>query len=130
MNILKRNDIYRFSYKVAFDRDVQQARFGMLIKTINGLEIGGLVSHSENEGDVFKKDQVISVTFHFKALMQPGCYFLNAGVKALENNEEIYLHRLLDILMFRVDPIANNRVTCHVDLSVEPLFEVAVDVVQ
>ncbi len=47
---------------------------------------------------------VIEVEFEFKCILNTGVYFLNAGVLATVNEEDVHLHRLLDIEMFRVIP--------------------------
>ena len=48
-----------------------------------------------------------------------GAYFANAGVLGFLDGEHQYLHRILDAVMFRVEPLEKNRITGYVDLSGE-----------
>jgi lipopolysaccharide transport system ATP-binding protein len=53
----------------------------------------------------------------FKANLAAGTYFVNAGVMGIREGEMIYLHRILDAVAFRIDPIAEDRVTGRIDLT-------------
>lgn len=44
VNCLKRGQIYRYTYTVYFSAGASSVRFGMLLKTVSGLELGGAVS--------------------------------------------------------------------------------------
>lgn len=61
------------------------------------------------------------MTFRFRTALAPGSYFLNAGVVGTLADDEVYLHRIVDAAMFRVMPVGQQRLTSHVDLSVDPL---------
>ncbi|MDZ4728857.1 MAG: ABC transporter ATP-binding protein [Xanthomonadales bacterium] len=119
VNCLKRGESYRYMYKVRFDQDVTNVRFGMLIKTISGLELGGSVSApSGGQGIPYQAAGTsVSVEFRFTCNLNSGLYFLNAGVTGTYREEETYLHRVLDICMFRVWPISADTATAIVDFS-------------
>ena len=104
VNNLTRGNTYRYVYTVKFERDASYVRFGMLIKTISGLELGGAISSSslENSIQTVIAGSVIKVEFEFKCLINAGVYFLNSGVTSFSDGLETYLHRQLDIEMFRV----------------------------
>jgi lipopolysaccharide transport system ATP-binding protein len=99
----------------------QNVRFGMLIKTISGLELGGAsVSPSFHKISHFEPNQVITVQFSFECFLHPGVYFLNAGVSGIVDEEFIYLARCIDAAMFRVNP---DEVVCGngtVDFKIDP----------
>ena len=128
-NILVRGENYIYSYKVTFAEDAQRVRFGMLAKTISGLELGGMASHSVNSPrDSVAAGSSFQLRFPFRCVFLPGTYFLNAGVVANINGVEVYLHRILDALMFRVQPEPNLLPNCLVDISTaDALPEVLVD---
>ncbi|MFC1850266.1 ABC transporter ATP-binding protein [candidate division CSSED10-310 bacterium] len=118
VNILIHGQKYYYTYQVHFLKPAYYVRFGMLIKTIIGLELGGMASHSPGQGTEFiDKGQNLKVTFPFVARLNAGTYFLNAGVLANEDEGEIYLHRILDACMFRIDPDISNPKTAYIDLS-------------
>ncbi|MBA4749549.1 MAG: ABC transporter ATP-binding protein [Alphaproteobacteria bacterium] len=96
---------YEYTYKVKFTKDAAGVQFGMLIKDITGAQVGGSVIPGFNEDRLeAKTGEVFEVVFNFKCPLNPGTYFLNAGVQGLidEDSENPYLHRLLDVVMFKV----------------------------
>jgi lipopolysaccharide transport system ATP-binding protein len=121
VNVLVRGETYRYTYDVRFSEPRMQVRFGMMLKTMTGLELGGGVSHpvqraveSAGAGETYR------VAFEFRCLLQAGVYFANAGVSALTADGEVYLHRLVDAVMFRVKPEPDSRVTGLVDFCITP----------
>ncbi|MDY0361098.1 MAG: ABC transporter ATP-binding protein [Desulforegulaceae bacterium] len=103
VNHLVRREEYCFNYKVKFHKNAEFVRFGMLIKNITGIELGGKTTAQTGEGIEFVKNgDTITLIFKFKCLLQPGTYFINAGVSAIADSKEIILHRILDAVVFRV----------------------------
>lgn len=125
INNLERRGVYKYRYKVAFDKAVTGVRFGMLIKTTSGIELGG--AHTANlaqDGVTFVgSGQVYNVEFSFTCNLNPGVYFLNAGVTGSIDGVDVYLHRLLDVQMFRVLPDSKNLATAIVDFNCVPEIE-------
>lgn len=119
VNCLKRGDTYRYTYQVRFETGATAVRFGMMIKTPGGVELGGSVSAANLQGAVglVKKGYVAQIEFSFQCLLNPGTYFLNAGVTGTVGESETYLHRLLDACLFRVLPIGDNVATGTVDFN-------------
>ncbi len=128
VNILHARATYQYAYDVVFDEPAFGVRFGMMIKLLTGFELGGQVSHSWARGiEVVDAGTVAEVRFRFRALLVPDVYFLNAGVLGLREGGEVYLHRVLDALMFRVEPFSGSHATGQVDLS-EGLAQVEITV--
>lgn len=125
LNNLLRNKTYRYTYRVAFNNTATNVRFGMLIKTMTGIEIGG--AHTANQISagvpVVEAGQVFQVEFEFSCRLNPGVYFLNAGVTGSIEGTDTYLHRLLDIEMFRVLPDSTNLATAIIDFGCIPEIE-------
>ncbi|MBP0028170.1 ABC transporter ATP-binding protein [Roseofilum sp. Guam] len=121
VNHLIRRQPYIYTFKVRFSKMAQNVRFGMLIKTISGLELGGAsVSPSFHKISHFEPHQVITVQFSFECFLHPGVYFLNAGVSGMVDEEFIYLARCIDAAMFRVNP---DEAVCGngtVDFKIDP----------
>jgi lipopolysaccharide transport system ATP-binding protein len=89
----------------------------MLIKTIKGIEISGFSApFTDNEKHLFKEGTCWQVKFAFTCRLNPGVYFLNAGVLSRENGEDTFLDRWLDAAMFRVRYKRDACVTASVDL--------------
>jgi lipopolysaccharide transport system ATP-binding protein len=134
VNVLLPGNSYRYTYKVTFDEPGFQIRFGMMIKTVVGVDVAGCGSHPDGEGiEYVAAGRQLLVSFEFVNLFTTGTYFLNAGVLGMTNEGLTWLHRLLDVAMFRVEPskgslatgIVNVMATSHCDIrEVEALSKV------
>jgi lipopolysaccharide transport system ATP-binding protein len=125
VNNLVRGKFYRYAYTVQFTKSASNVRFGMLIKTISGVELGGGASASSARDSLayIEAGSNYHVEFRFRCALNPGVYFLNAGVVGDAGGVETYLHRLIDIAMFRVLPDPENLATGIVDFSCNPELE-------
>jgi len=125
VNCLKRGKTYRYCFEVFFEQSANNVRFGMLIKTTAGTELGGAVS-ALHRGDtivVVSAGTLAKAEFSFVCALNAGVYFLNAGVLGTFNGEEMFLHRLIDLAMFRVFPDTEYLSTGVVDFGINPEYE-------
>jgi lipopolysaccharide transport system ATP-binding protein len=122
VNSLVRGNSYRYVYTVKFTESVSNVRFGMLIKTTSGVELGGATSdRSLTNGIVIvKRGDFIRVEYQFKCLLNAGVYFLNSGVSGDIQGEIRHLHRIIDAVCFRVLDDASGYLTGIVDFSCVP----------
>lgn len=121
VNILRPRHKYIYKYQVIFANAAYRVRFGMLIKTVSGLELGGAVSHSIYQPiEYVDKGTIVEVEFKFNCFLQAGVYFLNAGVVGNVDGIEQFLDRHIDIAMFRVQPEDNILSTGIIDFCIEP----------
>ena len=122
VNCLKRGKTYRYTYKVRFDKAAANVRFGMLIKTTSGLELGGVISalSADQTLPYVAPGSLVHVAFRFACVLNPGTYFLNSGVRGCTGQEESSLHRVLDVCMFRVLPVARQFTNGVVDFNGVP----------
>jgi lipopolysaccharide transport system ATP-binding protein len=125
VNNLVRGETYRYAYTVQFSKSASNVRFGMLIKTTAGVEIGGGVSASSAKDSLafVKAGTSYRVEYRFRCALNPGVYFMNAGVVGEVDGSDTYLHRLIDIAMFRVQPDTDNLATGIVDFDCYPELE-------
>ena len=118
VNVLDRGGEYTYTYEVSFSEDAYGVQFGMMIKTVTGVEISGQVSHPEGQRiEKIPSGRTLRIGFEFRADLAAGTYFLNAGVMGIREGEARYLHRIIDAVIFRVEPINEDRLTGRVDLS-------------
>jgi lipopolysaccharide transport system ATP-binding protein len=122
VNCVIRGRVYRYTYKVRFDKGATNVRFGMLVKSVSGLELGGGASAPGLAQAIpyVAPATEAHVELRFTAALNPGTYFLNAGVVGTIGSEETYLHRILDVYMFRVLPVSNSTSTGTVYFNVRP----------
>jgi lipopolysaccharide transport system ATP-binding protein len=119
---------YYFSYSVLFTSEARNVRFGMLIKTMSGLELGGGVSENAYAGGLayVEAGTSFNVSFRFRCALNEGMYFLNAGVVGNVDGSETFLHRLIDIAAFRVQRKMATLMTGTVDFECDPKIEIVV----
>jgi lipopolysaccharide transport system ATP-binding protein len=121
VNVIASGVCYRYCYTVSFTERLERVRFGMLFKTVTGVELAGQVSDHEDGGlPVVDPSTSIDIAFEFENRLLPGTYFGNAGVSAVGAGGQAYAHRVLDAIMFRVLPSrAQGSVpTAAIDLKV------------
>jgi len=125
VNNLLRGKSYRYIYTVRFTEQARHVRFGMLIKTINGVELGGAVSAAQAKHSlaIAEPGAAYKIEFRFVCSLNPGVYFLNAGVVGDVGGSETYLHRMIDIAMFRVLPESQDMATGLVNFACYPEIE-------
>lgn len=121
VNVLRGNGEYIYSFRVAFDKHAAGVRFGMAIKTVSGLALGGCATASSPaDGLNAEPGQTYVARFRFRALLAPGIYFLNAGVTAVESEGDIFLDRIIDAVMIRIMPDSRRLATEFVDFDMQP----------
>ena len=108
---------YNYVYLVEFSKAIDNVRFGMLIKTISGFELGGGISATSSHQGIAHVNAKArcKVKFTFECSLNPGVYYLNAGALGFTGETETYLHRVIDAAMFRVLAIENNISTMTVN---------------
>ncbi len=122
VNNLVSGNLYRYTYTVQFHKAARNLRFGMHIKTTSGVELGGAASAPPMRESLLHAEAGarLRIQFLFRCALNPGVYFLNAGVVADVDGTEMYLHRLVDAAMFRVLPDERNLGTGIVDFDCAP----------
>lgn len=113
---------YIYTYTVEFLQPAYRIQFGMLVKTISGFELGGSAFPIAPElADEITTGSRVTVQFRFQCLLQPGVYFLNAGVSGIIDGESLtHLARYIDVAMFRVYAADDGYGTGIVDLLIDP----------
>ncbi len=128
VNVLRRGREYVYAYRASFESAAAGVRFGMMIKTLTGFELGGAATAAHGmDGITALPGQAYQVRFRFRTSLAPGTYFLNAGITALEADGETFLDRLVDAAMFRVMPDAQRLETGTVDFLVEACVKAAAE---
>lgn len=117
---------YTYRFTVSFERACESVRFGMLIKTVSGIELGGATTAKDMSSVVklIDKGETYTVSFEFDCALAPGVYFINAGVSGEVCGVMSYLHRMVDALSFRVLPERANILTGIVDFKIKPTLSV------
>lgn len=125
VNHLIRGKRYRYAYVARFREGASTVRFGMLIRTVSGVELGGGTSAIQQSESLAHASPgaVYRIEFGFQCALNPGTYFLSAGIMGDVNGEHGYLYRLVDVAMFRVLTDGSGFGTGVVDFSCVPEIE-------
>lgn len=117
VNVVSAGGRYVYTYRVRFERGATAVRCGMLIKTLTGVELAGAVnSRAEQALEWVEQGAEITARFEFQCRLSPGVYFMNAGVQGCVGEEETYLDRRIDVVMFRVVAKPDRLNTGFIDL--------------
>lgn len=122
VNVLLPLGRYRYCYRVKFTEALTQIGFGMLIKTIQGLGLGGATTTFENNLrlPIAVPGDLVDVEFEFTAALNPAIYYLNAGVTTFSNNEFYFAHRILDAIAVRVVQVTPQISTGIINIEPKP----------
>lgn len=122
VNNLSKGERYYYRYRVDFESTAESVGFGMMIKTSSGVELGGARSSISMRDSISKAEvgDCYYIEFSFVCNMTPGVYFLNAGVVGDVSGSHTFLHRILDVAMFRVISSKNEYSTGLVDFLCAP----------
>lgn len=117
---------YTYRFNVRFEKTCASVRFGMLIKTVSGIELGGATTAKDMLSTVRSVEggTTYSISFDFDCTLAPGVYFLNAGVSGEVAGVMSYLHRLVDAATFRVLPEKASIMTGMIDFNICPKLAV------
>lgn len=115
VNELIRGERYRICYEVSFGEDQQIVLYRCMIKTVEGVEIGGGHYPPVNQGAAFAEaGQRVRLSFEFSCNLNAGTYFVNCGV----SNGVSSMHRIIDALAFRVLTTTSSSSIGNVDFLI------------
>lgn len=118
VNVLVPGETYEYRYRVDFWKESRFVRFGMMIRTTTGAEIGGTATSQKHDAiDRVLAESSYEASFKFRCALTPGVYFLNAGALGDVGMGEEFLDRQMDVAMFRVMHTGKRLVTGYVDLD-------------
>lgn len=103
VNVLIRGRDYTYTFRVRFDRELAKIRCGMFVRTVLGHDLGGSGTAGHWDGlEAVRPGDTVTARFRFTCLLLPGTYFLNAGASAVIDGQRVFVHRIVDAVMFRV----------------------------
>ena len=107
-------------YDVEFLDECKNVSFGMMIKSVTGVEISGYANIAMEQTWIVRANAKSTVTpsFRLKCDLVQGTYFLNSGViGTTAAGETCYLARTLDITAFKVVTVEPNPIRGFTNMS-------------
>ena len=124
-NVLIAGRIYTWRYCVRFHQTVHNVNFGMMLKTVDGLDVVSVNNQALGKAcHEVVRGNVVEVRFRLRINLAPATYFLNSGVMGVATNGDAqaqYLHRRVDVCAVKVVPPDQRAI--HGLVYVEPQIE-------
>lgn len=103
VNVISTGSSFVLKYRVLFKSSVRYPVFAFLIKTMEGISLYGTDTISLGEqAEVYEAGDSIEVLFRLENHLAAGTYFINCGVRDEYGENSIFLHRRVDVAMFKV----------------------------
>jgi lipopolysaccharide transport system ATP-binding protein len=103
INVINLGSSFYIKYQVVFNTTVENPIFAFLIKTIDGITVYGSDTKALGikTGNFHQGDRVL-ISFELMNRLAAGIYFLNCGLRDDTAEQPIFIHRRVDVLMFKV----------------------------
>lgn len=118
VNALVTNEEYIYTYKVKFDIDVENVVVTMAIHTEKGVYIGGSLAPGKKKFlKKIDKGEIYLIEWYFLCNLLCGNYYTTSAVRSFKNGNEIFLNRIVDALVFKVQKSKESNCTGTVYLD-------------
>ncbi len=118
-NVFHEGVSFIISYTAVFRRRAEGVKFGMLIKTVDGISVYGTNTASLQYPDEFFPGDKVLVRFLLDGNLVAGTYYLNVGSTHKTQDGERVLHRRVDCLIFRITPVRGGGSIGYANLFAE-----------
>ena len=124
VNVLITGEKYIYSYKVKFNVEATNVVFGMKIKTEKGVDLSASNSKTFKSilNEVFIGNK-LNIQWHFDCNLLAGTYYINAGVSQFQSGKYIFLNRIIDATVFKVQKL-NNELSFGI-LNMNPMLNIS-----
>jgi lipopolysaccharide transport system ATP-binding protein len=102
INSLEVGESFLVEFTVEFAQACEDAQFGMLLKTVEGVTVYGTNTDRMGLRNRFAPGERVQVSFTLRNNLCPGLYFLNCGASAPAVDGRRYLHRRVDVAALKV----------------------------
>jgi lipopolysaccharide transport system ATP-binding protein len=103
VNVIVVGQRYTWRYHVHFYEAARNVTFGMMIKTVDGVDVAGINNSDESPiGKQIDEEGIVEVNFNFRTNLAPGTYYLNSGVMSDADAGPTFIHRRIDLYSIRV----------------------------
>lgn len=103
INVIGMGSIFYVKSCIRFKTLVEKPTIAFLIKTMEGISIYGTDTKIlKKETENYKAEDRVTFAFRVENHLAEGTYFLNFGIKDLDKQDFLFIHRRVDVLMFRI----------------------------
>ncbi len=101
-NVIPTGAIFSVSYCVEFKKYSGNVKFGMMIKSVDGSCIYGINTENMQIQKEFNVGEVVNIQFRLQGNLVSGTYYLNVGVADDSKDSTVFMHRIIDSIIFRI----------------------------
>lgn len=103
INVINTGDVFTLKYSVRFNASVKYPVFAFLIKTMEGIALYGTDTLSLNAPlENYKANDTFVNAFNMVNHLAAGTYFVNCGIRDEGGESTLFIHRRVDVVMFKV----------------------------
>ncbi|AZD30994.1 ABC transporter ATP-binding protein [Pseudomonas chlororaphis] len=127
-NVFGSRDNLILKYRVRFTEAVTRIAFAFMIKTRDGVALFGMdtADMPEVKGRSFSAGEKLLLRFEFGNSFAPGTYYINCGIRDDTGDVAVFLHRRIDVVLFRVRADEGTFVKAGM-INVPAKFELALE---
>lgn len=125
INVIAEGTGFFVTYMVDFATICNGVKFGMMIKTVDGVPVYGTNTIGWAHQEDFSREQRVRVRFALHGNLVPGTYYLNVGVTHESDDGPVFLHRRVDCMIFRVTSMTSRVALGYANLYGRPHVELA-----
>jgi lipopolysaccharide transport system ATP-binding protein len=109
VNALVTNDEYILSYQVKFGEELKNVFSNIIFKTEKGFRLGSDVAPGRNTFlETVKEGTTYLFEWSFRCILLEGIYYINVAVRSYSNGQYIFLNRIEDAIVFKVQKNPEN----------------------
>lgn len=102
VNVLEAGSPFAVRYRVRFLKNSDGVKFGMMLKSVDGVCVYGVNSKGRVEKESFVSGESVDIQFDLQGNLSPGNYYLNVAVAERGIDGDFFLQRRVDCAIVRV----------------------------
>jgi lipopolysaccharide transport system ATP-binding protein len=102
VNVIEEGLPFFVDYLVTFRKPARGVKFGMMIKSVDGMCVYGTNTAGLPYQQMFHSNDTVRVSFSLKGNLVPGTYYLNVGATRDGVESAEFMHRRIDSAIFRI----------------------------
>lgn len=124
VNVLPMHQKFALRFNVRFDAAFENVRIAWVIKTANGLILGGGSTHPPGSGVSVAGATLFLVSSHFVNIFAPGDYLIDIGVRGKIEKDDEFIHGISNAIGVRSVCYSLDYRNGVVDCLVDPFFTI------
>lgn len=122
INVISERVPFSVNYRVTFNEYSRGVKFGMMIKSVDGVCIYGTNTGGQPFKQEFHPGEEVNIKFQLRGNLVPGTYYLNVGATREGIDAPEFMHRRVDTAIFRVVQAYPNVAMGYANMFAVPML--------